>query len=254
MPERLDRAGELSRMVWALGLGDRLVGRDTATDFPGAADLPQVTPGGHTINAESILKLRPDVVLTDGSIGPSRVLDTLTDAGIPVVRIPDERTPDTIADLATQVATAVGLGEQGEKAGAAIVDKLDAATRDAQTRADGRRMMVLYLRGTTVAMIASTSTPSTGEKAPMPPVFGPVSPSPIRLKSRAGASGTAPTPSHSASSESSGPTMCSSTTTAPGPKTSCSSIAWSVSRACASSVAITTPLPAASPSNFSTTG
>lgn len=150
----LDRAGALSRMVWALGLGDRLVGRDTATDFPGAADLPQVTPGGHTINAESILKLRPDVVLTDGSIGPSRVLDTLTDAGIPVVRIPDERTPDTIADFATQVATTVGLGEQGEKAGAAIVDKLDAATRDAQTRADGRRMMVLYLRGTTVAMIA----------------------------------------------------------------------------------------------------
>ena len=78
----------------------------------------------------------------------------MTDAGIPVVRIPDERTPDTIADLATQVATTVGLGEQGEKAGAAIVDKLDAATRDAQTRADGRRMMVLYLRGTTVAMIA----------------------------------------------------------------------------------------------------
>jgi len=60
----LDRAGALSRMVWSLGLGDRLVGRDTATDFPGAAELPQVTPGGHSINAESILKLRPDVILT----------------------------------------------------------------------------------------------------------------------------------------------------------------------------------------------
>lgn len=150
----LDRAGALSRMVWSLGLGDRLVGRDTATDFPGAADLPQVTPGGHSINAESILKLRPDVILTDGSIGPSRVLDTVADAGIAVVRIPDERTPDTIAQLAEQVAATLGLGEHGEEVGAAIVDKLDAASRDARDRADGRRMMVLYLRGTTVAMIA----------------------------------------------------------------------------------------------------
>ncbi|WP_295629287.1 hemin ABC transporter substrate-binding protein [uncultured Corynebacterium sp.] len=150
----LDRAGALSRMVWALGLGDRLVGRDTATDFPGAEDLPQVTPGGHTINAESILKLRPDVVLTDGSIGPSRVLDTLTDAGIAVVRIPDDRTPETIAELAERVAGTLGLADDGARVSDEIVAKLDAATRDAKSRADGRRMMVLYLRGTTVAMIA----------------------------------------------------------------------------------------------------
>lgn len=150
----LDRAGALSRMVWALGMGDRLVGRDTATDFPGAADLPQVTPGGHTINAESILKLRPDVIITDGSIGPSRVLDTVADAGIAVVRIPDDRTPDTVAALAERVATTVGLGDHGESVGAEIVAKLDAASREARDRADGRRMMVLYLRGTTVAMIA----------------------------------------------------------------------------------------------------
>ncbi|MBP2333821.1 heme/hemin ABC transporter substrate-binding protein [Corynebacterium freneyi] len=154
----LDRAGALSRMVWALGLGDRLVGRDTATDFPGAADLPQVTPGGHTINAESILRLRPDVILTDGSIGPSRVLDTVAAAGIAVVRMPDQRTPDTIAQLAEQVATSVGLGEHGEEVGAAIVGKLDAATRAARDRADGRRMMLLYLRGTTVAMIAGPNS------------------------------------------------------------------------------------------------
>ena len=35
---------------------------------------------------------------------------------------------------------------------------------------------------------------STGENAPMPPVLGPVSPSPMRLKSRAGASGSARSP------------------------------------------------------------
>ena len=45
----------------------------------------------------------------------------------------------------------------------------------------------------------------------MPPVLGPVSPSPMRLKSRAGASGSARSPSHSASTDSSSPRRNSST-------------------------------------------
>ena len=58
----------------------------------------------------------------------------------------------------------------------------------------------------------------------MPPVFGPVSPSPMRLKSRAGASGIAFSPSHSASSESSTPCRNSSTTTGTSPKRCSTSI------------------------------
>ncbi len=55
---------------------------------------------------------------------------------------------------------------------------------------------------TTGACTCSTSSatsgapkPGTGENEPMPPVFGPASPSPIRLKSCAGASGTTRRPS-----------------------------------------------------------
>src|SRR5699024_4578501 len=118
----LDRAGALSRTVWALGMGENLIGRDTASDFPGVKDLPLVTPGGHSINAETVLSLRPDIVLTDGSVGPCRVMKKL-------------------------LATAVNVTEQ-------INEKLDRATASAQSRADGRRMMILYVRGTGVAMIA----------------------------------------------------------------------------------------------------
>ena len=49
----------------------------------------------------------------------------------------------------------------------------------------------------------------------MPPVFGPVSPSPTRLKSCAGASGTTVSPSQMQKSEASGPSRNSSTTTRP---------------------------------------
>ena len=59
----------------------------------------------------------------------------------------------------------------------------------------------------------------------MPPVLGPESPSPMRLKSRAGASGSARSPSQRASSESSSPSRNSSTTTGWSPKRRSTSIA-----------------------------
>ncbi len=69
----------------------------------------------------------------------------------------------------------------------------------------------------------------------MPPVFGPVSPSPMRLKSWAAASGTAISPSQSASSDTSGPVSRSSITSVrpaspSDPPTSISAAAASASR------------------------
>ena len=78
----------------------------------------------------------------------------------------------------------------------------------------------------------------------MPPVLGPASPSPTRLKSWAGTSGTAVYPSVIANSETSGPSRYSSTTTAP-PARARHAAAWSRA-ACRSSVT-TTPLPAGEP-------
>lgn len=150
----LDRAGALSRMVYSMGMGDRLVGRDTASDFPAIEDLPQVTPGGHSINAETVMELRPDLVIADGSIGPSRVLQTLRSAGVAVIEVSGDRTPETVNEMVHEVAGALGLSADADD----VADQIDAqiaeAAEYAQAKADGRSMMILYLRGTSVAMIA----------------------------------------------------------------------------------------------------
>lgn len=150
----LDRAGALSRVVYSLGLGNRLVGRDLASDFPAVKDLPNLTPGGHSINAEAVIKLRPEIVITDGTIGPSRVFDTLEKSGVTVVRVGAERTPETIGSLIDEVSAALGLSNQARVVKERIGQELADATEYAQAKADGRRMMVLYVRGTGVAMIA----------------------------------------------------------------------------------------------------
>src|SRR4029450_7781843 len=90
----------------------------------------------------------------------------------------------------------------------------------------------------------------------MPPVLGPVSPSPTRLKSCAGASGTARVPSQIASTDSSGPVRPSSITTVrpASANDSPESFVRTSSSASSSRPVTRTPLPAASPSVLTTQG
>ena len=90
----------------------------------------------------------------------------------------------------------------------------------------------------------------------MPPVLGPVSPSPTRLWSCAVASGSAVSPSTRAKKLASSPGRnCSITISSPAAPNRCSaSISRAAARASSRVWAITTPLPAASPSALTTTG
>src|ERR1700721_636418 len=82
----------------------------------------------------------------------------------------------------------------------------------------------------------------------MPPVLGPVSPTPTRLKSCAASSGTTVSPSPTQNSDTSGPSRKDSSST--GCPDSSNPAAWA--RATSRSGVTTTPLPAANRSSFTT--
>ncbi|MFV0632831.1 heme/hemin ABC transporter substrate-binding protein [Demequina sp.] len=147
----MDIAGSIAATVWALGLGDTLVGRDAASDFPGVEDLPVVTGASHTVNVESILALEPTLVITDGSIGPTDSIDQLSDAGVPVVYVSNDSTFAGAQELARQVSSALGVASAGERLATRIGDEVTAATARigeiAPTDGERLRMIFLYLRG-----------------------------------------------------------------------------------------------------------
>src|SRR5579862_675277 len=102
---------------------------------------------------------------------------------------------------------------------------------------------------------ASDPSAGTGAYAPMPPVLGPVSSSPTRLKSCAGTRGATAAPSHRTRSEHSGPARPSSITTRrPASPNAPESFASTSDSASASVSATSTPFPAARPSVFTTHG
>ncbi|NLU84963.1 ABC transporter substrate-binding protein [Rhodococcus sp. HNM0569] len=149
----MDRYGTLTQTVYALGLGDSLVGRDIAAKFPAVEDVPVVNPGGQSINAEAILDLRPTVVLTDTSIGPRGVQDQLRAAGVPVVFFDPHRSLDTVDDQILAVARALGVGELGDRLAARTSDEIAAARTRAPEGQEPLEIAFLYTRGPAITMI-----------------------------------------------------------------------------------------------------
>lgn len=145
----LDTYGTLATTVYALGLGDRLVGRDVSTGIPELADLPVVTHNGHELNAEAILDLDPSVVLTDYSIGPLEVQLQLKEAGIPVVILDSQRNRAVIGAQIRKVAEVLGVPAQGDQLAASVDEQVTAAEADVAAMAEGEdvRMVFLYMRG-----------------------------------------------------------------------------------------------------------
>lgn len=148
----LDIAGSIAATVFALGFGDDVVGRDISTTFPEAGGLPIVTSSGHAISSEAVLALRPTLVITDGTVGPTDVVLQLRDAGVTVVYVDAEPGLGAPAELARQVSAALGSPETGELLADRLEQELAEVLADIEAirpeaPGDRVRILFLYLRG-----------------------------------------------------------------------------------------------------------
>jgi iron complex transport system substrate-binding protein len=148
----LDISGSIAATIFGLGLGDNVVGRDISTTFPEAADLPLITSGGHAVSSEAVLALRPTVLITDGTIGPTDVVLQLREAGIAVVFVDTDPSLDGASELARQVSAALGASPTGELLAASLQQKVaekiaEIAGIAPSDPADRLRILFLYLRG-----------------------------------------------------------------------------------------------------------
>ncbi|WP_397485413.1 hemin ABC transporter substrate-binding protein [Rhodococcus sp. SBT000017] len=157
-----DQYGTLAETVFALGLGDNLVGRDTSAAFPAAESVPDVTPTGHSLSAEGILALSPTVVLTDTSIGPRAVQDQIRAAGIPVVYFDPTRTLAGVATQIEAVAAALGVPDAGAALAERTNTEISAAANDTPESTEPLKIAFLYMRGPAIKMLAG---PGSGADA-----------------------------------------------------------------------------------------
>jgi iron complex transport system substrate-binding protein len=91
-------APSITEDLYALGLGDKVVGTTTYCNYPPAANNTTKVGGFGTPNMELIVSVKPDIVFT-GSLSNETVISTLESYGIQTVVIDPKDLTDILDDL-----------------------------------------------------------------------------------------------------------------------------------------------------------
>lgn len=142
----LPLTGMVAEVVFTLGLGDNVVGRDAAADFVEAEDLPVVSEG-HDVSPENALAQEPTVILADTWTGPPEALEQLQASGIPLVILEEAWTFDDMYPRFERVAEALGVPELGTELVERTQSQMEEVGETAPT-GDPLSVAFLYLRGT----------------------------------------------------------------------------------------------------------
>ncbi|MET8057966.1 heme/hemin ABC transporter substrate-binding protein [Streptomyces microflavus] len=140
--------GSLSEIVFTLGFGKQVVARDITATFEQAEKLPVVTRA-HDVSAESVLSLKPTVVLADTTTGPAEAIDQIRDAGIPLVVVEPAKGLDDVGRRIDTVAEVLGVPAAGTELKERTESRIAAVQKTIPDHADGKkpRVAFLYLRG-----------------------------------------------------------------------------------------------------------
>ncbi len=131
MPAQVNRivtlAPSLTETVYALGLGDKLVGDTDLCDTPPAAAQRPHVGDPQDPSLEAIVALRPDLVLATTSINREETADALARLGIAVYTTAgDTQTMLEMLDSMAKMSDLMGAGPQGDAVVAHLRTRLDA--------------------------------------------------------------------------------------------------------------------------------
>jgi iron complex transport system substrate-binding protein len=156
--------GDITEIIFELGLGDSVVAVDITTTYPPEASEIKRSGGnvgfGQALAAESVLRYEPTLVLGDESIQPSETIEQLRSAGVPVVILKYQSTLPGVEEKITQIAEILGVSGAGEELAEVVMSRV----AEAQARAAGAetqpRVVYLYTRGPSVLLVFGNGMPT----------------------------------------------------------------------------------------------
>ncbi len=152
--------GDIAEVVFALGLGDRVVATDLSATYPPEADdLPQI---GYqrALSTEPIAAFEPTVLLATALAGPPETLDELRRLGFPLIIVPSEPTSQGPGMKIRAVASALGVPGRGEALAAEVENAIAETAAQTECGTDCPRVLMVYVRGTSAQLVFGESSPT----------------------------------------------------------------------------------------------
>ena len=126
-------------ILYALGCGDKLVGRGAYCDWPAEVlDVPEVESGSLT-NIEQIIALDPDVILMADMEQTEDQVNKLESAGIKVF-VSDSETIAGTYEAIDMIGAIMGKSDEA----AALIDGMEATFADLAAKAEGKGGKTVY--------------------------------------------------------------------------------------------------------------
>ncbi|WP_199260321.1 heme/hemin ABC transporter substrate-binding protein [Paracoccus binzhouensis] len=158
----LPLGGSVTEIIYALGEQDRLVGRDTTSNWPPEANtLPDV---GYVraLSPEGVLSVSPDLIIAEEGAGPPEAVSVLKAAGLPYVTVAERHDAEGVLQKVDEIAEALGVPDKGRALHDRLAADLKAAASRAETVGEPKKVLfVLSLQGGRV-MAGGTGTAADG--------------------------------------------------------------------------------------------
>jgi iron complex transport system substrate-binding protein len=143
--------GDLTEIIFELGLGDNVVAVDVTTVFPDEAaalgERGETVGFAQQLAAEAVLRFEPTLVIGDQQVGPVEVIEQLRSAGIPVVILETATTLDGVATKIGQVAEIMGVPDEGAALADRVSGEIESARELIDPDADPLTVGFVYARG-----------------------------------------------------------------------------------------------------------
>jgi iron complex transport system substrate-binding protein len=156
--------GDITEIIYELGLGDDVVGVDVTTTYPPEAaalnDSGDTVGFAQQLTAEAVLRFEPTLVIGDTQVAPEEAIQQLRDAGVPVVIIEYQTTLDGVETKISQIAEILGAEEQGRQLSQRVMGEIDEATTLAGSATEQPRVAFVYLRGPQVIFLFGAGMPT----------------------------------------------------------------------------------------------
>ncbi|MFQ5968032.1 MAG: hemin ABC transporter substrate-binding protein [Acidimicrobiia bacterium] len=156
--------GDLTEIIFELGLGANVVGVDVTTTYPPEAaalnDQGQTVGFAQQLAAEAVLRFEPSLVLGDQQVAPPEAIEQLRAAGVPVVILETQTTLDGVGTKIRQVAEILGVPDQGEQLALRVMGEIAAARELAAIDDSDPKVAFVYVRGPQIVFLFGAGTPT----------------------------------------------------------------------------------------------
>jgi iron complex transport system substrate-binding protein len=110
----ISAGGDITEIIYALEAQDRLVGVDTTSLYPEAAQKFPKVGYKRSLSTEGILGLKPDLLIYTGDAGPEAVLKQLEQANVKLIKLPENYSIDTVKKKIEIIAKELDLQKKGQ--------------------------------------------------------------------------------------------------------------------------------------------